>query len=406
MDSNVSQPRRAETVVRDWWWVFDPRLSLRARASLIFGAAAVLFALLLGWLGGALLQSRIEHQLGTALENLAFQVSDKIDRAFHERYRDLQFTISLPPFRADGISADERRRLLDVLQLASPEFAWIGFADANGRIVAATHGLPEGTMVADRAWYREAREAPYVGDWHEIPELAGVIPYGPNEPRGFVDLAVPVSAESGQFLGVLVGHIRWGWTREVQTSVIPDRLREERLGVTIYAASGNVLLDSGGSGWSEPPDAPELPENRRFRGTLLENTTGGTVYLTGYVRSRGYQDFPGLGWLISVRQPGVDAFAPVRELRRSLVGCGAVFSLGIAFLSWAFAGAIAHQLRRVTATAVRVRRGDILAVMPRPPGEGEFARMSGALGDMVDEFRRVPNKQDEPDEPPAAGGSR
>lgn len=382
----------APAPVREWWWIFDPRCSLRARASLIFGGGAVLFALALSWFAGGLFRRHLEHQLGSSLETLAFQVSDKLDRTLFERQRELQLTASLAPFRQAGTPAEERRRLLEALQLATPAFAWLGQAGPDGRISTATHGLFEGRPVAERAWFREARVVPYAGDWHAYPELAREIPYAPNELPGFVDLAVPLSSESGQFLGVLAGHVRWGWARDVQLSVVPESARQERLGVTIYDASGEVLLDSGGSGWSEPPDAPAIPENRRFRGTLLENATGGTRYVTGYVRTRGFEEYPGLNWLVTVRQPVDYAFAPVDELQRAIFGGGLLFAMSFVVLSWIFGGRIAWQMRRITSTAERIRSGDILAAMPRPRDDSEFARMSRAVGDMVDELRHEPER--------------
>ena len=112
----------APPVTTDWWWIFDPRYSLRARASLIFGGGAILFIVLLSWIAGTVFRRHLESQLGSSFETLAWQVSDKIDRAIYERYRELQFTASLAPFRDGATPAGERRRVLETLLASGLKF--------------------------------------------------------------------------------------------------------------------------------------------------------------------------------------------------------------------------------------------------------------------------------------------
>src|SRR3954465_12906280 len=79
----------------DWWWIFDPRQSLRARAVMIFGGLALGFSLLLGWTGETLFRRHLTRQLGPAFETLAFQIGDKLDRALDERLHALQLAANL-----------------------------------------------------------------------------------------------------------------------------------------------------------------------------------------------------------------------------------------------------------------------------------------------------------------------
>ena len=371
-----------------WWAPLDPRRSLPARATLVFGGAALALVLLLAGSAGEILHRQIERQLGPSFENLAHQVGDKLDRTLYERTRQLQFTASLAPFRDVTAPVAERHAVLESLHDASPDYAWVGFADATGTVLAASQHLFEGAKATGDAWFRGARRQPFVGAVREFPALAGAVPaVGADAPR-FLDLAVPVNTTNGQFLGVLGAHVRWSWARDVQLSVVPDAARREHLGVTIYAATGEVILDSGGSGWSEPPDAPPgLSDRPGTRGNLTEHAAGGTVYLTGYARTRGFRDYRGAGWLVVVRQPVADAFAPVPELRASILHAGLVLVVALGALSWIFAARIERRLRAVATAADRIGSGDILSLMPRPRGDSQLARMCAALGDMVGKFR-------------------
>ena len=374
---------------RDWWWVFDPRLSLRAAAALFFGLVAVAFTVLVASLAGRSLRQSLERQLGGHFETLAGQMSDKLDRTIYERYRTLQLAATLAPLRATDATSTDRRRVLTALQESTPDFAWIGFVDPTGRIDTSTAGLGEGSSAEARPWFRGAREQAYAGNLREAPEIAAAAaPAGEGDvSRRVLDLAVPVTGADGQFAGVLAAHLRWGWAREVQLSVVPEAARRDRLGVTVYSAAGDALLDSGGSGWTRPPDAPAVPDRRKFRGNLIEPTTLGSTYLTGFVRSRGFREYRGLGWITAVRQPVDKVFAPAAELQLTIARWGFAFA-GIAMTgAWLFAGRVSRRLRSVGTAAGRIQAGDVLTVLPSGRGEGELEHMCAALGQMVEDFR-------------------
>jgi hypothetical protein len=387
MELRAARPSVPET--RDWWWVFDPRMSLRAAAALFVGLGTVLLTILIAWIAGRNLHHTLEQQAGMAFEALAVQMSDRIDRTLYERYRTLQFAANLDLLRSYATPVAERRRALLALQDATPDFAWLGFADAQGRLVAATRGYAEGTSVAERRWYRTTREQSYAGGPREAPELpAEILPPEEGEPAPRVfDLAVAVLDADGRFAGVLAAHVRWGWTREVLAAVVPEAARREHQGITVYSADGDVLLDSGSSGWTRPPDFPALPDRRRLRGHLIEPTSLGTTYLTGYARSRGYREYRGLGWITALRQPVAPAFAPVAALRDTIARWGFGFALAGMLVAWLYAARLSRRLRAVGTAAGRIQGGDVLARLPSGRGEGELARMCGALNRLVDDLR-------------------
>lgn len=374
------------------WWILDPRRSLRARVALAAGSALLVVTLPASWVAGTVLRRQIANQLGPDFENLAYQAGDKLDRALYERYRELQFTAGLAPLRMPSSPPDERRRLLESVMEASPDYAWIGFANSAGRVVAATGHDLEGADASVRNWFRNARSKPYSGDVHEVPELPPDVADSAGPPR-FLDLSVPVMANSGQFLGALGAHLSWAsLASDVVASVMPARAQHDRIGITFYSTGSAVLLDSGGSGWTEPFDAPVLPDQRKLRGFFIENTPNGATFLTGYNRSRGYRDFRGFSWLIVVRQSVADAFAPVPLLQRRMVEAGLALAASAAVLGWIFASRLTRRFRAIGASAERIGSGDVLSVLPQPRDRGEISAMCAALGDMVDQLRHQQEK--------------
>jgi hypothetical protein len=365
-------------------------------------AGTVAFTTLLVWLAGAIFQRQLQARTGQAFETLAAQTVDKLDRDLQARLQLLQFAARTNPLQSGNANVAQLRPWIESLLDASPDFAWTGFADSNGALVCGSHSLMENTRVENRPWFLAGREQPHVGRVHDLPELAREIRLPEDEgPTRFVDLSVPVRDNDGQLQGVLVALMRWSWARDVQRSVVPDAARREHLGVTIYGLTGEVLLDSGGTGWNQPPAAPSLPERRGLRGSLREDTGLGPTYLTGYARSQGFRDFYGLGWLVAVRQPLADVLAPVEELRRTIGRWGFVLCVVSAIAAWVFAGRLAHRLSVIGRAARRIREGDILTVLPRPHGDGELAQMCGELGDMVEDFRAKQEnaKRDQPRAP-------
>ena len=388
----------------DWWWVFDPRQSLRARAVLIFGGAALGFALLMGWTAETLFHRHLSRQLGPTFETLAFQIGDKLDRALDERLRVLQLAASQTAFRVPSTPPAEQRAWLDTLLDTAPDLAWAGFADRDGQIVSATQQLFEGNNVAPTVWYRGAQKSAYAGNLHEISDLVGTQSNPAEENPRFLDLAVPVNDSDGNLQGVLAAHLRWSWARDIQLSVVPETARRDHLGATVYSPSGDVMLDSGASGWTSPPEAPSVGDRAGLRGFMVENVAGQGEFLAGYARTRGYREFRGANWLVVVRQPAADAFAIERDLRRWIGRLGALFVIAIVVLSWLVAGRIARRLAAVAAAADKIRRGDILSLIPQPAGSGEIQTMCTALGEMVGAFRQKQEKAAvKPAAPPPSG---
>lgn len=386
------EPPSAPTSIapnRDWWWVFDPRLSLRAAAALTVGGGAIVLIAFIMAVASVTLQRSLEAQVGTTLETLAFQLTDKIDRTLYDRYRTLQFGAGLPAIRGlNDASPAERRRAIEAIRENSPDFVWIGLLDATGRVVAATRGQSEGMAMGDRPWFLQARERAYLSNPREVPASARDAADEDTEGASrLFDLAMPIAGPNGQFGGVLAAQVRWSWALDVQSSVVSDTARRERIGATLYGPNKDVLLDSGVSGWTQPPDPPAIAEGRRWRGYFIESTPMGSDYVTGFARSRGFREYRGLGWIAAVRQPVARAFAPVETLKRTLMRWGAVLVIALVVASWIVAGRYARRLRTIGAAAQRIREGDILTVLPRPAGDSEIARMCAALGDMVDDFR-------------------
>ncbi|PAW65634.1 MAG: hypothetical protein B9S34_10470 [Opitutia bacterium Tous-C1TDCM] len=390
---HVSPSGRPLPAARDWWWVFDPRQSLRAQAVLLAGGGTFAFTVLLVVLAGTYQRRTLEQQVGPALETLAVQVGDKLDRAVADRSTLVTLAANLGPFAAG--SPAELRRALEAARPGIPDCDWLGFVGPHGQVVAATGGLFERTDLSLRPWFRGGRERPYAGGPREVPALTRALPpaAGGETATHFLDFSAPVADVHGRAAGVLVAHVRWNWARDIVLSVVPETLARSGLAVTLYHPGGEVLLDTGASGWTQPLELPPLPEARKFRGAMRETPAGSAPYVTGYFRHRGIRDANGVGWLTTVRQTEARAYAPVAALQRTLAGWGLALCALVSAGTWAVAGRHARRLRAIGTAAERIHTGDRTALLPRPSGQGEVATMCAALGDLVEDLRNRPESK-------------
>lgn len=386
---NPALPSAAPEAEAAWWHILDPRRSLRARAALTAGGVAVAFTVLLSWGAGALFRRTIEAERQARFESLAFQLGDKIDRGLYERQRALALAARLPAIREAAAAPAAARQALEALQDGAFDFSWLGITDARGRVVVATGRLNEGADAAAQPWFRGAVERPFLSPPRERPEIARLAAADDDGRAAtrFLDVAVPFASDTGEFAGVLAAHVRWNWSEDVLFSVVPHALVREKIGGTLYDAAADVLLDSGASGWTQPPEPPAVPETRGARGTLVEKPAGGAPFYTAYARSRGFRDYRGLGWVALVRQPLELALAPVAALRRTIEACGLALAAFAALAAWIAAGRTARRLRAIGVAAHRIRGGDVLALLPRPHGADEIAGMNRALDTFVEDMR-------------------
>ncbi|MBD0335222.1 MAG: PAS domain S-box protein, partial [Cyanobacteria bacterium Co-bin13] len=360
---------------------FLANLSLGVRLGLGFGGTIFLSALILGAAAGTLAQNRIEQNIGRDLNHLADQMSDRLDINMFERYREIQIIAGLEPFRNAQTPVAEQQALLDTLQNTYPSYSWIGFTDTQGLVRASTQGILQGKDVSERPWFINAQQTSFVGDVHEALLLAKLLPPDPSgEPLRFVDVSTPVTNAEGQWQGVLGAHLSWNWVKDVEASLLKLDSNKE---VFILSSSGTVLLGPGS--WQDQElslDSLRLAQSQQS-GYVVEQWPDGKTYLTGFVQSQGYDSYPGLGWIVLVREQADTAFAPAKALYWQILGGGFLLGSGSAVLGWLVAARITRPLLNIATAADQISQGNRMAAIPLLTGRNETAQLSQALHQMV-----------------------
>jgi hypothetical protein len=81
-------------------------------------------------------QQYVGKEAGLRLQQLSWQMRDSLNRVVHKAVGDVRLLTELPQVRATRDRA-EARAVLDNLQQTFPDYAWIGIAGVDGKVMAS-----------------------------------------------------------------------------------------------------------------------------------------------------------------------------------------------------------------------------------------------------------------------------
>ena len=361
----------------------NPHRSLKARLGLATGGIVLLLSTVLSLLVGYTTSTQIETTIGQHAGEIAYQMADKLDRGMFERYRDIQILASLDPIRQSDYPLAVKRSLLEKLQSTYPDYAWIGLTNQQGVVIASTGKVLEGVDASKRPIFQGGRLEPFVGDVHDALLLAKLLPNPSVEPLRFVDLAAPVKDSQGNFQGVIAAHLSWTWATEVEESLLQRLGEHHQVEIFILSQDGTVLLGSKAFQGKKMTLASVQAARANQNSYLIEPWLQEGNYVTGFAKTQGYRDYPGLGWLVLVRQKAAVALAPARSLQSQVFAWGIALGTLFAILNWLSANQIVRPMLKIAAAANRIRQGDTLAKIPLLHGHDELATLSESLSHLV-----------------------
>lgn len=357
-------------------------LSVRTVAALSLGAAGVLGTLVATAIATGTATRELETRIGAETASIAAATASALDRGMFARWRDLQVLAALDQVRELSSGQAARQRVLESLKATLPDYAWIGIADTNGRVAAATGGLLVGQDVSARPWFEQGRRSATVQDVHEAKLLASYLSPTDGEPLRFVDVATPLSGADGRASGVLGAHLHWRWaadTLHTLKSTLPEPANRSE--ILVLSRKGRVLLGPRG----QLGQTVSLPEERSKRWWSRERTANLDRFI-GVAATQGYRAYPGLGWTVIVRRDAGEALRSVAALRRTMLLGGTGVALLLAVLAWIAAGAFARPLQRLARAATALAFGE--PPQPLRGGPRELVQVSNALCEAGEELER------------------
>ena len=300
-----------------WQWVrwTEGVLPLVLLLCFVIAAALGLYAL-------SFLRTLLVSERGRELAMNAGGVANTFDRVMFERFSDIQL------FSKDGVlqtgnGAEKTARLEQYKQLYR-YYSWLGVADENGQLIAATDALP---AQGSSSWNAESlEEVRRTGKVH----FEAMRPSSDSPRELTVGFTAPIYGSQGEFRGVIAAKVPFESLRTVFEQEGRPRYRD--------VAYNWLLLDREGTILSEKNHQPDLNGTRvtfdlpaQVRAAAERHEPGfmeevdphrGVRVVSGYAWTQGYGDFRGFDWLILLRMDHHQVHAPVDRLVWMVGGIG------------------------------------------------------------------------------------
>lgn len=324
--------------------------SFRLRLALGAGGLALVTLLGVGAFAGrdSMMVRRefAEKQLASSTRNIAALLS----KALSERAKEVAILGGSQGLTQRPFSDPAVTRGLELRKNASPEYAWIGIAGADGKVLAATGGLLLGVDVSARPWFKAGTQGAYNGDVHEAVLLAKLLPSVVSEqPLRFIDIAVPVLGPSGELRGVLGTHLHSSWIGTILREAVAGDPAAGNVRAYVVARDGTVLHPVAEHG-------KRVPMFPRLQTADTDLDQQGRRYLVSREAVRIVRG-PDLGWSVVLAQPLEVAMAPALAARNRVLLLGIVVSVVIAAIAYGLATTMSRPLERLVGAVRRAGEG-------------------------------------------------
>jgi diguanylate cyclase (GGDEF)-like protein len=310
----------------DYFLMLRDRSTLGQQVAVVTAALCLVLIFALAATAAFVGRQQSAERAEAEIIGLASNMAERLDARMFERFREVRNLAALEPLADIWASEPERiRPVLQQLQDSLPEYAWIGFAQPDGTVKAATNGMLEGVSVAQRPWFIDGLKGAAVKDVHDAKLLAEMLgPQANGEPFRFVDVAVPVKNAAGEVIGVLGAHMSWTWADDVRKTVLATVEASSTTDILVLRSDGTALL--GASYGTMPFNAAAVRAIQGSGRQSFVDTEGTANHLAAAVATTGHLDYPGLGWTVVARRPLDIAMAPANRLAEVIMLIGLVFA--------------------------------------------------------------------------------
>ena len=349
------------------------------------------FLLILGMLGMTIIATTtesIEREEGEKLLAEAKFFAELTDMTIGRQLVDLQSRAALIPVLELIETPDRLIQWINAIQQAIPEYAWIGFADQDGNIRAATGKILVGENVSTREWFVRAKTQPVTIDVHEAKLLEKYLPPREGEPWRFVDIAVPVLDRKGNTMGVLGAHLSWDWLVNQHQRFSDSLTRRQHAEVIVADSDGSIRLVGANFGKGSVDQLTSFKQALDSRsGWLKETWPDGKSYVVGYTLNPGFNQYHQLGWVTLIRLPEENIFGmaspAIQGIWMLFAAAVLLFTLAVWALSHLSTRPISDLLKQIALTS---RLGGTLNL--DKPMPSEFRILGQATNQLISQVEQ------------------
>jgi signal transduction histidine kinase len=378
----------------------DPRRSLASAIGwLVFALSTGLVLVASAWVDD-IVRTSLFDQRARQLDSTANRIGAELNLNLALRLQSVRAIATLLATELRDENQATIRRNIENLQQTSPEFEWIGVANEQGRVLAATHGVVEGASVADRSWFALGLKGVRIGDVRPA-TMAARAPADASDaaPGSFVELTAPVIDAGGRTVGVIGAQLSRRWLLDLAGSLGDELRGEAGTEALLLDHDGAVLIGPAsvnGKRWKSTDESTDTamptirantPGSSAGSTARIEALADGRRYLVAHATPGAADALRALGWRVAVLQPLQDATQRARILQVQI----AAILLGLGLLTTLLGVVLARHLTRdldaIARSADTVRSGATQRIAV-PRGRNEAARLGRALDELLTSLQR------------------
>ena len=349
------------------------KASLRSHLTLWFAGLSLLTLLSVGFYVGHIATEQMKQASGNALLSTARSTAALLAVQLRERQLEVSLLSKAPIMHRGNLDAPDILTLMELRTQSRAEYAWMGVADAEGRVRQAVNGLLVNQSVQQRPWFQAGIRGEYTGDPHEAVLLAKLLPGAPNgEPLRFIDFAAPIHNAAGETIGVLGAHAHWRWVTQMVDSATMQKDAQPELEALIVDFDGKVLYPEALAGEQMPQANFGKPSG----------WSTGNGYVTASVAVPSPSNAK-VSWYIMMRQPLEVALQPARVLMYKLLLLGVLAAVVFGLVAYYLASTLSRPIERLAKSAKQVQNHQPGAVFPQEHPVLEIAQLGRSLTGMT-----------------------
>ena len=349
------------------------KASLRSHLTLWFAGLSLLTLLSVGFYVGHIATEQMKLASGNALLSTARSTAALLAVQLRERQLEVSLLSKAPIMHRGNLDAPDILTLMELRTQSRAEYAWMGVADAEGRVRQAVNGLLVNQSVQQRPWFQAGIRGEYTGDPHEAVLLAKLLPGAPSgEPLRFIDFAAPIHNAAGETIGVLGAHAHWRWVTQMVDSATMQKDAQPELEALIVDFDGKVLYPEALAGEQMPQANFGKPSG----------WSTGNGYVTASVAVPSPSNAK-VSWYIMVRQPLEVALQPARVLMYKLLLLGVLAAVVFGLVAYYLASTLSRPIERLAKSAKQVQNHQPGAVFPQDHPVLEIAQLGRSLTGMT-----------------------
>jgi len=333
-------------------------------------------------------ESALKKNLGETFQLVAQQAIDKVDRNLYEVYRNVN-TWSELSIMEELITGDVDGKISLFLIGLHQEYGYFSSLNAmnrQGLVVASSHPEFIGRDVSGDGFFQRAIQGRIKIEDLFFDEVSG---------EWVISFSFPVRAkfQNDEVIGVLSA--RWN-AKELAslTQVVPDKINDE-VHARIFLIQDDGLVISGPpaeshhlfrDNWIRDNSNLGLQIRQQRDGYLVEIDEGDQEALIGYAFSKGYRDFPGMGWRALVIKDAKAAFASVTQLKMALLSVEGIVIFFVFALSLIVTRSLTRPILQISNVAGRVALGDFSVKMDYE-SKDEIGSLTTTFNQMIDDLK-------------------